>query len=308
MPRDRDTSGGFPTRAPRPGRVLGYVTVVAVAALGGVLVACPDTASTGGDGKGGPSASSIGAATQPLKSDIHQLELGLASRDDQIRALEQALAERDAVLARHQQALEEIEGRLGAQAGDVSAIRAILEGVGGAGEGGDDEVGPPGLVDSVRRLEQGLAALEEARAQLAAGLEHSRTALQNLAVRSSDEAATVDARLSRLTREVETLDQNLESIVEALRKHSEIVNVNQQVPEIEGLILAVEQRPDGPLLLLSVGAGEEVKRGYEFKVRRGERILAKLLIVEVNEAFASARIIKTIEGAVRVGDQVTTRS
>ncbi|MHC4829974.1 MAG: hypothetical protein ACYTFT_06410 [Planctomycetota bacterium] len=86
-------------------------------------------------------------------------------------------------------------------------------------------------------------------------------------------------------------------------------NLEVEVPAIDGRVLLVERTSAGPILLLSVGEASGVKQRYEFKVRRGDKDIAKIRVIDVSHGFSAAHVTVLDEGeTVREGDTVTTRA
>jgi hypothetical protein len=102
--------------------------------------------------------------------------------------------------------------------------------------------------------------------------------------------------------------ESYEKIIDTLRRYTPLSNLhNPDVPKINGKILAIK-KVNPTLLLLSVGAAQKVKKGYEFTVYRGREYIGKVVIEDVREEMAGARLIYLKSGeTIREGDPVTTR-
>jgi hypothetical protein len=292
-------------RAGRPGRaapigaaVPKWVACAVLAGLTPVALGCP-----------GASPASLAAATSPtaaLTADVRDLERDLRERGARVESLEQELARARAEEAAARGALEALMQRLEqALAAEQAAREPLARAVESAGLGAP---GAEGLAGRVGALEEARGKSERDLGGLGSRAEGLAARLEELARRHEDTARRLADLGERAGADRARFERDLDKIVQAIRIHTDIPNVNLEVPKIDGRVLAIEEGPEGPRLLLSVGARDGVKEHYEFQVRQGDRLVAKILVLEVDEGFSNAIIRRRIEGEIRPGDQVTTRS
>jgi chromosome segregation ATPase len=159
------------------------------------------------------------------------------------------------------------------------------------------------------------ALLAELRQSLEAMAEQNRLAreaLEALRDRHTSEAQQLESELGRLAALLTLLDRRLEAqgrVVESLRAHSPVANLERAVPRVEAQVVSVERDAEGrETVLLSAGSGEGVEPDWEFTVQRGEQTIAKVKVDTVGTSVASARVVYRAEGErIREGDAATTR-
>lgn len=79
-----------------------------------------------------------------------------------------------------------------------------------------------------------------------------------------------------------------------------------QVPPLEGQI--VEVSPVVPIVMLSIGENDKVKKGYQFTVYRGSNYIGQVVVEETYPDMSAARINKEMtKRAIKKGDKVTTK-
>ena len=86
----------------------------------------------------------------------------------------------------------------------------------------------------------------------------------------------------------------------------EQIAIEKPAPPIDGQVVAVNQEQG--IVVLSVGADDQVERGHEFTVFRGDRFVGKVRATKVTSDLSGARIMY-LDGDVdiQVRDSVTTR-
>ncbi|MHC4391702.1 MAG: hypothetical protein ACYS22_10355 [Planctomycetota bacterium] len=248
---------------------------------------CPNQAAATG------ATAKVQAVRVELTERVDRLEVTLTARDDQIRKLDEALRARDVLIEEQQVAVASLQRQLGA----VTELANDL---------GDGATG-----DLKDQLEQMVAALKEGasdRERLRAASERISVELHAMEARFSEDASRFgehEERLSALKIDLATVGR----IVDRLRETSTVPNLEVEVPAIDGRVLLVERTSAGPILLLSVGEASGVKQRYEFKVRRGDKDIAKIRVIDVSHGFSAAHVTVLDEGeTVREGDTVTTRA
>ncbi|MEM7166220.1 MAG: hypothetical protein AAF581_12190 [Planctomycetota bacterium] len=129
--------------------------------------------------------------------------------------------------------------------------------------------------------------------------------------------AMLDAQ--QLAKQSSELSKELASAREELQEKSELIAAAidngvdfstmfaiKPPPPISGVVAAVS--PDVNLVVLDVGADDEVKHGYEFTIYRGDRFIGKAKVQNVLDDMAGARVLFVEDGEqVRQGDRVSTR-
>lgn len=212
-------------------------------------------------------------ADAELQRRLEVLEQGLLAREARLAELERALAVRDALIADLRQELEQL-ARTRAAAEELAALSS---------------------------------SVEELRAQL----EGQQRAIEQLRRRHGDAVQHLEQELGRLGRELAALSEQLARqarVVESLRTHSPVPNIEREVPRIEARVLAVQRGAAGETVLLSAGSAQGVQAGYEFTLQREGALIAKVRVDDVGAHLAGARVVYRREGAeIREGDLATTR-
>lgn len=82
--------------------------------------------------------------------------------------------------------------------------------------------------------------------------------------------------------------------------------IPKPAPPIDGQVLAVN--PEQAIVVLSVGADDQVESGHEFTVFRLDRFIGKVRTTKVTSDLSGARILYLDgEASIQVGDSVSTR-
>ncbi len=134
-----------------------------------------------------------------------------------------------------------------------------------------------------------------------------------------EERQRLEGDLARLTKQFEDTKklladaneerERLTDIVTALRQRGfaieEVVGAAKVEP-VSGNVVSVDAQLG--IVLVNVGAENNVKKGYEFTVSRGGDYVAKIVIHEVFEEAAAGRLLEGYTRTpVKIGDRVDTR-
>lgn len=119
-------------------------------------------------------------------------------------------------------------------------------------------------------------------------------------------AKEYDAIAKELTDKNKLLSEAERALKIAEEQGFDIRGLVKVPPPIDGVVAAVS--PDVDLVVLSVGADENVQQGYEFTIYRNDRFIGKAKVRQVTQDMSGAKILFTEDGEkVQVGDKVSTR-
>lgn len=174
------------------------------------------------------------------------------------------------------------------------------------------------LLETLARKDQDIASLrEEVRRQgteLAQANEDKRTAQQQVA-RLMSQLGETEQHLGELRTLYETNRRrlaDLQLVVDALNAAgvpiSLLVVGSPPTPPVDGIVMAVKTDIDPNLVLLSVGADDNVQVGFVFTVYRGGTFVGQVIVDRVLPDVSACRVMFTAEGqSIREGDSAATR-
>lgn len=279
---------------------------VPLLALALALAGCPTDAP-------GPSAAGVDLEAQASRlaaadQRFDRLEAALAARDDRLQRLEDALGLRDRMLEEQSAALATLQRSLSSTHATLATLQTTLAQAGLDGDAGRDLAARVrALVERAEEAASDRASAGRRVEALEAAIADTRVALTALQGSLQSERARLDETRDDLGRVAADLTA-AQRVVNALRKHSPVPNIEREVPEITGRVLLVHASAAGPALLLSVGSKDGVRPLYEFTVRRGDRVVGKIRATDVTDGFSTAHILVLDEGErVKEGDRITTQ-
>ncbi len=87
-------------------------------------------------------------------------------------------------------------------------------------------------------------------------------------------------------------------------QHGELYVEGAQ-PRIRGTVMMVDDASG--VVVMNIGANNQVKVGYEFSVTRDDKYIGKIQVTDVNPDWAGAVMVRGMsKGTVKIGDQVAT--
>lgn len=128
---------------------------------------------------------------------------------------------------------------------------------------------------------------------------------------TEDKLLKTEKSLAQLEQQylVQAKDYNYaKTLLEQYKKITPIIPTVGPPPKlIEGKILAVSDKPELNLVVISVGKNDGVELGMKFTVYRGDKYVGKVQIEKVDQQFASAFSIKEFQAdTIKIGDNITT--
>lgn len=161
------------------------------------------------------------------------------------------------------------------------------------------------------QLEQALASRDQRIRELErdvhaadARFEDLAAAIDGLRKKQGGEMQSVEQEIARMGGRVDELQR----VLDALRRSSLVPNVERDVPKIDGRVIQVERGANGVLVLLDVGGKQGVKPTFEFTVARAGKAIARVVVDQVEAEVAGARVVSQKDGEqVQEGDAATTR-
>ncbi len=177
-------------------------------------------------------------------------------------------------------------------------------------------------------VRESLARLAEIRNDIQAAHEERKLAVKDRdeARAARDEAVTVQKEDSARAIDLEGQWQRLQGDHVALqKKYEEAANdlakkdvvlaklkeqhgelyVEGAQPRIRGTVMMVDETSG--VVVMNIGANNQVKVGYEFSVTRDEKYIGKIQVTDVNPDWAGAVMVRGMsKGTVKIGDQVAT--
>ena len=141
-----------------------------------------------------------------------------------------------------------------------------------------------------------------------------REAAENQVSRLTVLVTNLEADLADLRRQFAETRRELRdkelliSMAEGAGVNVELLVPGPPVPSIEGRVVAVKNDLEPALVLLSVGADENVERGYHFSVYRGSTFVGKVIVERVLSNSCGCRVLFTAEGQeISPNDAAATR-
>jgi len=177
----------------------------------------------------------------------------------------------------------------------------------------------------IDQLTESLRIAEKRKSELNSIAQVARAVAFQLNVRLTeveDDLANLEAALTRSQRtvfELEEDNKHKEALLALVRKHhpdiwGDITSSGSPTGvTIDALVAAVKVNPQGKqdLVMLTVGADEEVVEGTEFTVYRGNQYIVKIRVERVLEDMAACRVLpdtwNTKGLQIEVGDKATNR-
>ena len=183
------------------------------------------------------------------------------------------------------------------------------------------------LQDTHRTIADQIAEKDRYIQQLNVRIDQQKIDL-DVAIRDKE---TAEAQVARLTHIKNSLERDLEDSRKQYAKTSKDlrdkdllitmlrdkgVDIESLVygpppPPVEGVVVAVrpiEDDPEHPLVLLSVGSNDKVEKGFQFSIHRGNDFVAKVVVEKVMPDMAGCRVLFFKDGqAIAEGDKASTR-
>lgn len=138
-----------------------------------------------------------------------------------------------------------------------------------------------------------------------------------VSVQKSDSARAIDLegqwqRLQgdhvALQREYEKAAHDLakkDVVLAKLKEQHGDLYVEGAQPRIRGTVMMVDEASG--VVVMNIGANNQVKVGYEFSVTRDDKFIGKIQVTDVNPDWAGAVLVRGMsKGTVKLGDQVAT--
>lgn len=134
---------------------------------------------------------------------------------------------------------------------------------------------------------------------------------------AQDSEQRMEIKLSNLQGEIAEKEKLLQRSEKELWEAKQIIRAVRaagvNIPSLftkakpmDAKIVAVSK--DVPLVMLSIGSDDGVKKGYQFTIYRESRYIGRVVIEEVYKDMAAARILKKMTiRAIKKGDNATTR-
>ena len=215
--------------------------------------------------------------------EISRLLAEKASLESQLQAANDDLATKDQENADLRERLVSIDGRLGdlqstnqAQGNQIAELNRRLESLRDERDAALDER------DSA--LEEATAARAEAR-------------------EASSRLEILEADLARLRQEKEAAET---ALVTAARMYGFDPAKLRSQPQMEGIVLEASYDGGTPIVMVNLGARDEVRVGYTFDVYNGPTYKGQIRIEVVNESNSAATVVLPGAVPIQAGDRITT--
>lgn len=134
---------------------------------------------------------------------------------------------------------------------------------------------------------------------------------------AEEEEAVVETELNNIKGDIAEKEKTIQKqgreltelrqIIEAARKRGlNLKSLYSKEKPLDGFITAVSRKL--PLVMISLGSDDQVKKGYQFTVYRGNNYVGTVTIEDVYKDASAARVVKDkTRLVIQKGDSVTTR-
>jgi len=137
-----------------------------------------------------------------------------------------------------------------------------------------------------------------------------RTVLEEKFLNSEDARIKLEKNLATIEQQylaqAKELNQ-LKIMVEDFKKKAPTLLAEVPVKLIEGKVMAISDKPELNIVVISVGKNDGIEVGMKFTVYRANKYVAKIQVEKAEATWASAFSIKEFQAdTIRVGDNITT--
>ncbi|MFA5793715.1 MAG: hypothetical protein WC980_01400 [Candidatus Brocadiia bacterium] len=166
------------------------------------------------------------------------------------------------------------------------------------------------LNEQIRKNEEFLKTVEDFRKRKD-DAEKDRATFESKFMQTQDDLSKIEKNLAALEQQYLVQAKELNSAKTLLEQYKKAVPAlageQNQAKWIEGKILAVSDKPDLNLVVMSVGKNDGVEAGMKFTVYRVDKYVGKIQVEKVEPQISSAFSIKEFQSdGIKVGDSITT--
>lgn len=238
-------------------------------------------------------------AVAELEEQVSALQVDLGATEDTQRQIREARDQIEAERNSLQTQLAEAKSDNDRLRGNVDQINQTLQGY------------LTQISDMESAKDQAVQAAQEAQAERDAALD-AQMAAENAQRDAQDEAAGLRNTIADLEMERKGLQDQVSSLDTQLAVLVEVTGVSASEvmaqPDIDAAVLAVKSDPAPGLVMLNVGAEDNVKRGYTFDIYSGNQYKGQVRVENVQDGMCSALILRTVDGqTMSQGDLASTR-
>jgi septal ring factor EnvC (AmiA/AmiB activator) len=151
-------------------------------------------------------------------------------------------------------------------------------------------------------------AKEEAEAKMREAVDRQRVA-ESEVTRLTSETEDQSGQIDSLGRQIASLSddrERLQTLIDMAKEAGFDVTSLMAQPAINGKVVDVD--PRAGVVVLSVGAQAEVKKGFRFQVFRGNQYVGEVIVDAVYPDLSAASVVRLVKGMdIRKLDDVATR-
>jgi len=237
------------------------------------------------------------AETGRLNDQIKDLDAKVANMRDTLRERTERAITSQNLYEKEQLENEKLRRNIYELNGVVSNFETDLKKLNGYLDGKEERIGK--LEASKDQAKQEKEEAIKARESAQDELEEVKLQLANL-----------EGKLSEQEQLIQRTQKDLWEAKQVIRTAKElgynIKDIFKKEPPMDGFITVVSKVR--PLVMLSVGKDDGVKKGFQFTVYRKDKYIGRIVVDEVYKDSSAARILKSMtKRAIRKSDRVTTR-
>ncbi|MFH1228616.1 MAG: hypothetical protein V1701_12035 [Planctomycetota bacterium] len=166
------------------------------------------------------------------------------------------------------------------------------------------------LNEQIRKVEEASKTVDDFRKRKE-DAEKDRATFESKFMQTQDDLSKIEKNLASLEQQYLIQAKELNSAKTLLEQYKKAVpalaSETNQTKWIEGKILAVSDKADLNLVVMSVGKNDGVEAGMKFTVYRIDKYIGKIQVEKVEPQISSAYSIKEFQSdGIKVGDSITT--